>query len=203
MLLHKCNNIQNVTLVTRLLNDSVTRQCFFLSLCVFARVSPTSVNPNLLPPFFSSQSQSSSSSSPALPPLPPPLPPPPQPERKNPPQVTTTRCPCIAQHHMSLRLLSHRAVRAFMMPRRGLDDFVTGSAPPPAAAKGKDAAKGEQAADATAAGRSWKAMELRRMYRVPLSAVARHPPSCPLPLACTNAMACACHVTRFTRTHDA
>jgi hypothetical protein len=68
---------------------------------------------------------------------------------------------------MALRLLSNRAVRAFLLPRRGLDDFVTGSAPPPAAAKGKDAAKGEQAADATAAGRPWKAVELRRMYQAP------------------------------------
>ena len=203
MLLHKCNNIHKVALVTRLLNDSVTRQCFFLSLCVFARVAPTSTPTSSPPSFLRNRNRRRRQSSPALPPLPPPLPPPPPPERKNPPQVTTTRCPCIAQHHMSLRLLSHRAVRAFMMPRRGLDDFVTGSAPPPAAAKGKDAAKGEQAADATAAGRSWKAMELRRMYRVPLSAVARHPPSCPPSLACTNAMACACHVTRFTRTHDA
>jgi hypothetical protein len=66
---------------------------------------------------------------------------------------------------MSLRLLSNRAVRAFMLPRRGLDEFVTGSAAPPAAAKGKDAAKkDEKAVDANTAGRPWKAAELRRMY---------------------------------------
>ncbi len=52
-----------------------------------------------------------------------------------------------------------------MLPRRGLDEFVTGSAAPPAAAKGKDAAKkDEKAVDANTAGRPWKAAELRRMY---------------------------------------
>jgi hypothetical protein len=65
---------------------------------------------------------------------------------------------------MALRMLSNRAMRAFMLPRRGLDEFVTGSAAPPAAAKTKDAAKkDEKDADATAAGRPWKAAELRRM----------------------------------------
>ena len=69
---------------------------------------------------------------------------------------------------MALRLLTNRAVRAFMLPRRGLDEFVTGSAPAPAAAKGKDAAKkDEKTVDANAAGRPWKADELRRMYALP------------------------------------
>jgi hypothetical protein len=64
---------------------------------------------------------------------------------------------------MALRLLSNRALRAFMLPRRGLDEFVTGSAAPPA--KAKDAAKkDEKDVDAAAAGRPWNAAELRRMY---------------------------------------
>jgi hypothetical protein len=75
-------------------------------------------------------------------------------------------CQCL----MALRLLTNRAVRAFMLPRRGLDEFVTGSAPANVAAKGKDAAKkDEKAVDANAAGRPWKADELRRMYSSRLS----------------------------------
>ena len=52
-----------------------------------------------------------------------------------------------------------------MLPRRGLDEFVTGSAAP--AAKAKDASKkDEKDVDAAAAGRPWNAAELRRMYRL-------------------------------------
>ncbi len=59
-----------------------------------------------------------------------------------------------------------------MLPRRGLDEFVTGSAAPPAAAKGKDAPKkDEKAVDASASGRSWQAAELRRMYRTSTSCI--------------------------------
>ncbi len=55
-----------------------------------------------------------------------------------------------------------------MLPRRGLDEFVTGSAAPPAAAKGQDASKkDEKSVEATSAGRPWKAAELRRMYQRP------------------------------------
>ncbi len=69
------------------------------------------------------------------------------------------------RHPMALRLLSNRALRAFMLPRRGLDEFVTGSAAPPA--KAKDASKkDEKDVDAAAAGRPWNAAELRRMYRL-------------------------------------
>ena len=69
---------------------------------------------------------------------------------------------------MALRLLSNRAVRALMLPRRGLDEFVTGSAAPLAATKGQDASKkDEKSVEANSAGRPWKAAELRRMYQRP------------------------------------
>ena len=64
---------------------------------------------------------------------------------------------------MALRLLSNRAMRAFILPQRGLDEFVTGSGSQPVSAKGT-AKKDENAVDSSAAGRPWKAAELRRMY---------------------------------------
>ncbi len=84
-----------------------------------------------------------------------------------------------------------------MLPRRGLDEFVTGSAAPPASVKTKDATKkDEKGVDAAAAGRPWKAAELRRMY----SPRTAHMAIC-LPAACLDRVVRTLHFRNIANPH--